>query len=323
MGISRDSDSDGLRWYVEVQVPLGKLNTDRIYMSVTTVLGFLDEDTSGLEYWKKQNDGEGDNAHHEHIYWYSAPRGTLCHYQALKKFEDSHDGGELWGEEEAESMQQILEGPEDGTFDDASHDLSDIVYSILKNQDVVSSVEQYEALFEGNTRLVDVLHEDVEYFTEAFNDICEELGVTDDSVIRVEKYLLNDEDGYGGQCDLVYEDPSGNVVVADLKTSSSLRQKHRLQSVAYMKAVEGADWGPDEVDRVEVWRIHPDSESWQVHADWVPEHAEHLYDEARPEESDYTDEYWFEDKWGDFEYEDIEDMWTTFKELTDDAHDAV
>lgn len=322
MGISRDTNDDGLRWYVDAAGLVDKINTDKFYMSVTTVLKFLEEDTTGLERWKATNDGSGDSPHHEHIYWYSAPRGTLCHYQALCKFEDSFDeDDDMWGEEEAESMQQVMEGPEDDAFDDASHELTDITYSILKNQDVVTSREEYEHLFEGNTRLVDVLHEDVEYFTEAFETICDELGVDDEAVIRVEKFMVNDDEGYGGQCDLVYEDPHGNVVVADLKTSSSLRQKHRLQSVAYMKAVEQADWGPDEVDRVEVWRIHPDTETWQVHSHEVPRHAEHLYDEERPDKSSYTDAFWFEDKWGDFEYESLEDMWETFKELTEEAHE--
>lgn len=314
MDISRRQDDGGLRWYTDGEVEV---------LSVTTVLGFLEEDTDGLDYWKSQHQGEGDEFHHEHIYWYSAPRGTLCHYQALCKFEDAFDGDdEMWGDEEADSMAQVMEGPHPSEFDDASHHLEDITYSILKNQGVVSTREEYETLFAGSTRLVDVLHEDIEYFVEAFERICEELGVNDDSVLRVEKYLVNGDDGYGGQCDLCYEDPHGNVVVADLKTSSGLRQKHRLQSVAYMKAVEKAEWGPEEVDRVEVWRIDPDAEEWQVHSHEVPPHADHLHDEERSESSSYTDAYWFEDKWGDFEYESIEEMWETFKELTDVAHEA-
>lgn len=320
MGISRYKD-DGLRWYVQGEGIVDQINTDNTHMSVTTVLSFLEEDDTGLKRWQATNDGSGDSPHHEHIFWYSGPRGTLCHYQALCKFEDSYDGeGDMWGEEESRSMEKIMEGPEPGTFQDASHNLSDITYSIMRNQAVVSGRDEYECLFEGNTRLVDVLREDIEYFTEAFATICQELGVTDESVIRVEKFMLNDEGGYGGQCDLVYEDPRGNVVVADLKTSSSFRQKHRLQVVAYMKAVEQADWGPDSVDRIEVWRIHPDSETWQVHSHEVPPHATHLHNEEKPEQSKYTDAYWFEDKWGDFSYDSIEDMWETFKSLQEKAH---
>jgi hypothetical protein len=69
-----------------------------------------------------------------------------------------------------------------------------------------------------------------------------------------------------------------------------------------------------------VWRIHPDTEEWQVHSHEVPRHAEHLYDEEKPAQASYTDAYWFEDKWGDFSYESLEDMWTTFTDLTEEAH---
>lgn len=316
MDITRKTDEEtGLRWYTDGDISV---------MSVTTVLKFLEEDTTGLERWKAKNDGTDDAPHHEHIYWYSAPRGTLCHYQALKKFEDCFDeDDEMWGEEEAESMQAVMNGPDEDEFDEASHDLNDITYSIMKYQDIVTGRDEYQHLFKGNTRLVDILQENLEYFVSAFNDICDELNVTEESVVKVEKFMVNDDNGYGGQCDLVYEDENGEIVVADLKTSSSLRQKHRLQAVAYMKAVEQADKMPDDVDRVEVWRIHPDSETWQVHSHVVPDAAEHLYDEDRPEDASYTDAHWFKDKWGDFEYDSIEDMWQTFKDLSEDAHEAV
>jgi hypothetical protein len=298
--ITRDTDEEtGLRWYT---------NGDDRFLSVTTVLKFLEEDETGLEIWKDKNDGKGDNAHWEHIYWYSGPRGTLCHYQALKAYEDHYDGdGELWGEEEAESMHAVLHGPKDG-FEEASEDMDDIVYSIANNQGTVTSVDQYEHLF-GNLRLVDILHEDLEYFVDKFNEIREELVA---EPIAVERFLLSDE-GYGGQCDLCYEDPDGNVVVADLKSSSSLRQKHRLQSVAYMKAVERDPEMPDEVDRVEVWRIDPDSKEFEVHTSSVPEHARHL--------DWYSDDHFFDDKWGSFSYDSIDDMWDKFTELIGTAHD--
>lgn len=313
--IGRGQDDEGRRWY---ETPDGTRA-----MSVTTVLGFLEEDTTGLERWQAEHDGSGDTFHHEHVFWYSGPRGTLCHYQALCAFEDAFDGDDMWGAEEAESMEQIMEGPSEDAFDDASTDLEDVTYSILKNQNTVTSRDEYDALFRGNTRLVDVLRDDTEWFVDAFSEVREELGVADDDVIAVERFMLNDEDRYGGQCDLLYEDANGNVVLADLKTSSSLRQKHRLQGVAYKYGVEQADDIPvDEVDRVEVWRLCPDTREWQVHSHTVPEHAQHLYD-ADDEDARYTDMYWFEDKWGEFEYEDIEDMWATFTGLADEAHETV
>lgn len=325
MNIEREQDSEGRRWYY---TPDGQR-----YMSVTTVLNELEEDTTGLDIWKERNDGRGDNAHHEHLYWYSGPRGTLCHYQALVKFEDAHDAAELWGKEESESMKKMVNGPRPpepcadhssvqddcadcfgGAFNDASHDNGDVVYSILNDHDVVQSRDEFEHLFADTTRIMDVLRQDVDYFVETFEKVCDVLGITEESVITVEKFMLNDLHGYGGQTDLVYEDPEGNVVVSDLKTSSSLREKHRLQAVAYAKAIEYADdVDVDDVDRVEVIRIHPTSQTWTVHSHEVPEHVSG--------EPNYTDEYWFKDKWGDFEYDSLSEMWETFKNLARQAHD--
>lgn len=309
MGVSRDQDDDGLRRYDDGEVAI---------LSVTTVLKWLDEDTSGLDYWRSENDGSGDAPYWQHIFWYSAPRGTLCHYQALKKFEDNFDGGEeMWGDEEAESMQKIIEGPAEDAFDDmesddAPTDKNEVTYSILKDQGIVSSREEYEHLFEDSTRLEDVLRDDIDWFVEKFAQVCEDLGVTNESVVRVEKFMHDSGILVAGQADMVYEDPNGDVVVADLKTSSGLRHKHRLQSVAYMKAVERADWGPDEVDRVEVWRMAPSKREYEVHTHKMPEHGEEL--------DYYTDDDWFVDPWGEFEYDSIEGMWEKFKELTEEAH---
>lgn len=304
MSISR-STTDAKRWYF-------RHPNRRACLSVTTVLKELEEDLTGLHYWKRKHDGTGDAAHHEHLFWYSGRRGTLCHYQALVKFEEQYDDENMWGVEESRAMTEILGGPPDDTFDEASHDMDEITYSIMKNQDIVADREQWEGLFEGNTQLIDVLKRDVDWFVETFEKVCDLLGVNDDSVIAVEKFMLNDEYGYGGQTDLVYEDPAGNIVVADLKTSSGLRQKHRLQAVAYAKSVEQSDAIPvDKVDRVEVWRLHPDSETWEVHSDKEPKHAEGI--------ENFTTEYWLKDKYGDFEYESTEEMWEKFKELADKA----
>lgn len=326
--ISRGLDANGLRWYEVDGVRA---------LSVTTVLSVaLEEDTTGLDIWRDRNDGSGDSPYWQHLFWFSAPRGTICHYEALKQFEhigdsqgespsssdstdsdDAHDEP-LYGEEESRSWLQLINGPSEGAYDEydvageAPCEEQSVVYSVLKKRGVVNSREAFEE--NVDTSLTDIVREDTDWFVDQFEDICDELHVTDSSVIYVEQFLLNDEIGYGGQCDLVYEDPSGDVVVADLKTSSGLRQKHRLQSVAYMKAIEQADDGPDSVDRVEVWRIDPDDRTYQVHANEVPEHAQDL--------CWYTDGYWFEDSYGDFEYSDIDEMWATFKSLTEDAHAA-
>lgn len=306
MDIWREPDDNDRRWYHD-----GKVSA----LSVTQILSMaLDEDTSGLEYWKRQNNGYGDAPHHEHIYWFSAPRGTLCHVEALDTLTD----GTLWGPEETRSLQQLVDGPDDGAFDDgASTDMDDIVYSILCNQDVVVSRDQYDTVLQGETDLIDVATANIETFTDYFDEVCDVMGVTADDAIAVERLLLyNDGDiRYGGQCDLLYTDPDGHVVLADLKTSSGLRHKHRLQLVAYKHAVENADDLPNAVDRVEVWRIDPDEPEWVVHTNDVPDR---LSDDDR-----VTDDYWFDDQWGNFSYDDMDDYWETFRQLAIDAHAQV
>lgn len=343
MGITRREDDSGLRWYTD---------GDNRAMSVTTVLGFLDEDTTGLEYWKRNNQANGDDFHWSHIFWYSAPRGTLCHYHALNQFADE----ELWGKEERESLQQVTEGPQPSSASDcefhdtytdecyscmegaldagASYDESDVVYSILKNQEVVADSdessdganasveavrpvdtrEEFDDLSE-NISLSDVVLNDISWFTDTFEDVRQDLGITQDSVIAVENFLLDSPNNYAGQCDLLYEDPSGNVVMADLKTSSGLRQKHVLQAVAYGKAVERTDDLPDTVDRHEVIRLHPDTKTYQVHTD---KEASHM-----SEYDWHTSDGWFSDSYGDYDYDDIDEMYAEFTNCVEAALNSV
>lgn len=298
-----DGINDGLRRYV-----LG----DTVVFSVTTIIGkFLDEDNTGLKIWKRRNDGSGNNADHEHLLWYKTYRGTLCHYNALSTFEEHHSGTGMWGDGEREALNEMMRGPSTGTFDEASHDNRDVVYSILSDHGWVHSRDEFEHRWQ-DTGIMDVQRVDTEYFMEAFETICNELGVDSGSVITVEHFLINKEYGYGGQCDLVYTDPNGETVIADLKTSSGLRLKHRLQAVAYKHAVEAADDIPvDEIDRMEVWLINPENRTGRVHANYVPEHAE--------EYSWYTDEEWLTDPWDNFDYDSVEEQWEHFRELVEQA----
>jgi hypothetical protein len=321
--ITRREDDSGLRWYTD--------GNNRA-MSVTTVLGFLDEDTTGLEYWKRNNQANGDDFHWSHIFWYSAPRGTLCHYHALNQFADE----ELWGKEERESLRQVTEGPQpssakecefhdeytdecyscmEGALDaGASYDESDVVYSILKNQEVIETREEFSDLLE-NISLSDIALRDLSWFTDTFEDVRHDLGITNESVIAVENFLLDSPNNYAGQCDLLYEDPSGNVVMADLKTSSGLRQKHVLQAVAYGKAVERTDDLPDTVDRHEVIRLHPDTKTYEVHTDKAPSHTSE-YDW-------HTSDGWFSDSYGDYDYDDIDAMYAEFESCVEAALDSI
>ncbi len=302
MEIDRYQDDDGKRHYVSDGVDV---------LSVTTILGELEEDTGRLDWWKRQNDGTGDNAHHVHLFWYKTYRGTLCHYQALKKFEGSFDSEEtMFGDGEREAMGELMDA-DNGTkefYDEDSDEViestsDEILYSILKDHGYVGDWYDYNTKYSDHS-IMDIHRQDVEYFVEAFNEICDALGVNEDTVVSVERFMVNEDVGYGGQCDLLYRD-DGDLVVADLKTSSGLRQKHRLQSVAYAKAVE-EEFG-EEVARVEVWRIHPDTQTWEIHSH--EEATEH-----------HTTKYWYKDQYGNFEYASNEEMWEKFCELCDRAY---
>lgn len=103
--------------------------------------------------------------------------------------------------------------------------------------------------------------EDVSYAEEAWEQIKWEKNITDDRVLNVECFVKNTNIGYAGQFDLLYLDEDSNVVLADIKTSntsSAPYEKHKMQLVAYSKALEL------DVDRLEVIIIHPDSNSWKV-----------------------------------------------------------
>jgi len=277
-GISREQTDEGRMYTADgIQVP-----------SVTTVLSRLDEDTSGLEWWKQQNDGQGDNADHEHLFWYKRHRGTLAHVAALGPLADRP----LWSADEQSSLEAIA----------AHRNDVDRIYSVVKDHDVWD-VDSWPDLpmwraehgADGLATLQDVLRMDVNYVRSAFAEVRTELGITPESVVDVERYVINETVGYGGQADLVYDDGDERVI-ADLKTSSGLRHKHRLQALAYARAL------PYEVDRMEVIRLHPDTHSWHVHS---PTDASEHHD---------TD-YWFSGQYGDVDYVDETDMWATFTDL--------
>jgi len=275
-------------------------------MSVTTVLQHLDEDTTGLEYWKRNNQGHQDDFHWRHVFWLSGPRGTLCHWRCLEPLADR----QLWGEEERDALQALRDGPEDGEFADASHGMSDLLYSTLKNRDD----ELTRDTFCDEQDFTSVMLEDIGWAGAEFDTLKRELGIYEGSVIAVEQYLLNHKQGFGGQCDLLYESPSGETVLADLKTSSGLRQKHVVQAYAYAEAVENDPDLPHTVDRCEVIRLSPDTREVRVHSS---ERPLHIADNA----DWFTTDNWFEDQYGDYSYDGRGDVVDEFQVCIDRAYE--
>lgn len=233
--------------------------------SVTTVLDQLEDEEkdNALHYWRKNNDGEGDNPDWQHILSYKQDRGTLAHHAAMADhYEAINDGETLWSGDETQSLYRVMDNTGDPCF----------LYSILADRAWVSDQEGYEVLQENeDIDLADVLMQDLDYFTTEYDKMAEERGINPDSIEAVEEMFVvppnHEHDGFGGQADLVYTDPeNGDVVVADLKTSSAVRDKHKYQAAAYAVAVEKTDnLSFDEVDRAEIIRIYPDEEESEVY----------------------------------------------------------
>lgn len=272
--------------------------------SVTTILKSRDEDTSNLDDWKEKYNGKGDIPYWRHLFWYSRHRGTLGHFMCLSQLDPSLG----WSGDEAQSVYELkYQTEEDVEFADEDENTEatpeDVLYSVQKYHGVVESWgDFYDAHGRDNDeeyyreKLVEHKDRDVEHLTQVFNYIVDALDVED--IISVEQYLFETEYGYAGQVDLAwYDHQTDEVVVSDLKTSSGCYAKHKLQGAAYGKAIELEDSIEyDTVDRLEVWRIHPDSGQWAVHS----------HDDERSPL--HTDDYW---------RKDFDTLWNEFRELAE------
>ncbi|AGM11369.1 PD-(D/E)XK nuclease [Halogranum tailed virus 1] len=106
--------------------------------------------------------------------------------------------------------------------------------------------------------------EELTFAQEAWKEIKEIRGIDAENVLDVECFVTNTGIGYAGQFDLLYIDKNGDLVLSDLKTSKRVYDKHQMQLIAYDNALSL------DIDVLEVVRIHPDSESWEIShdSDW-------------------------------------------------------
>jgi len=338
--ISRDTypnpfedDGEDIRVYTKTQDD----GTEVHMASVTTVLETRDDDKSNLYAWQERNDGTGDNAFHEHLFWYSRHIGTLGHWHALKELDNDLDAESAdsvsrradsprnleWTEDEAESawiLNNIDTVTDDSEYEAYSERLGreftvdgedhpeiqdssprQVLYSVLKSQHGVETWGEFFDKFNPyaghdyySGEILQQADADISFFREGQKRLWSKLNITADDIIAVEQFLFNEEFNYAGQVDLVYEDSDGNVVVADLKSSSGCYDKHQMQGAAYGKAIEMADnVDVDSVDRLEVHRVHPRSGQMAVHTS--------RHSDTQPI---HTTQYWadnFETLWQDFE----------------------
>lgn len=265
--VERYLDSEEKRHYTR--------GSDINVLSVTTILDEKNngEEPYGIKKWKENNDGRGDNADWRDILEYKQNRGTLAHYAALSDLEEHHPHGDrLWSSDEESSLDEVMERAYDTGF----------MYSVMKDRGWVEDQKAYrEYLQREDTTVDDILYNDLEFFKDGFSDIMGEKGVGEGNIEAVEHMFAlpeNEESGhkgFGGQADMIYEDPeTGEHVVVDLKTSKQIYQKHKYQVAAYAQAaMESPEMNGDYIDRAEVWRIHPDSEDVEVFE--LEEHKEY------------------------------------------------
>lgn len=246
--------------------------------SVTTILDD-DEEPGYLTGWKQKNNGVGDNADWEHILEYKQNRGTMAHYTALSQLEQHHPHSEeLWSGDEEQSINAIM----DRVGDD------DFMYSVMKDRGWVNTQEEFETYRENeDTEIDDILYKDLDFFKDAFAETMLDKGVTPEDVMSVEHMFAlpeNEESGhkgFGGQADMIYEDPvTGEHVVVDLKTSKDVYDKHKHQAAAYAQAaLESPDMNGDYIDRAEIWRFNPDQEEKEIFT--LGDHKEYWDDFAK------------------------------------------
>lgn len=257
--VDRYLDGDGDRHYTD--------KGDDVY-SVTTILSKSSGKNFGLEKWREQNDGEGDNADWNHLLAYKQNFGTLAHNAVLAPLEYPGDPEQAWTDDESSSMQEM----------DALAESNDVMYSLFKDRGWVSSREAFGTYLDNQSqRLKDVFYKDMDYVKNEFEQIKEEKGINPDTVTGVEEMFVIPKElplhkGFGGQVDLLYKDPeTGEHVVADLKTSKRVRKKHKLQVAAYGYAASNhPDLNGEKIDRCEIIRISPEQEEAEVYEvdDW-------------------------------------------------------
>jgi len=282
--MTEDGFTENIKRYLDGDDKRHYEKDDLDVYSVTTILdGEHEDDPPWIENWKANNDGTGDNADWRHILEYKKNRGTLAHYAALSQLEQHHPHSEkLWSGDEESSLNQIMDRADD----------EDFLYSVLKDRGMIESRDAYEPI-KDEIDVTDLLYDDLEFFKNSFAETMLDKGVTPEDVESVEHMFALPENvdaghaGYGGQADMIYEDPyNGEHVVVDLKTSKQVYDKHKKQAAAYSHAaMESPDMNGDYIDRCEIIRINPDNEETEV-----------------------------------YEVEDPEEYWEEFAELTRKAH---
>jgi hypothetical protein len=185
---------------------------------------------------------------------YKANRGTLGHYAILSKLGDLERSQE---EDDAEyALKHWDEERPTIKHRGGTYEGDPIPAEMLAPNEADHAYHDGEDAWERCMR-------DINWVIREFNEVMQDKGITEDDVLDVEKYVIDEEFGYAGQFDLLYED-DGDIVLSDLKLSSGIRIGYRLQLAAYANALD------EHVDRLEVIRLYPDKQEVEIEdsRDW-------------------------------------------------------
>lgn len=100
--------------------------------------------------------------------------------------------------------------------------------------------------------------EEAAFVETAWTQLASQRGITTGSVLAVESFVSDPTVGYAGQFDLMYVEEDLTLVLADIKTGRAVYEKDKVQLVAYAAASQHSP------DRLEVLRVDPDQQEWEV-----------------------------------------------------------
>lgn len=245
---------DGQRVYTDGE--------DLFLPSVTTV---LDEQPTpiGIKIWKQNSSGNPDDYDEIRKCW-KCDGSTKHAYKELAELSRDTIHGGLWkctecGETDYRHWKDILQYKSNRGTMIHYRLLNEFEDGDMFGQNEEDSTEQLK--LEGDWERY---RSDLSFAEDAWREVKEIRGINKEQVLDVECFVTNVGIGYAGQFDLLYVDNDGNLTLSDLKTGKGIYDKYKLQLVAYDNALELP------IDRLEIIRINPDTETWEVSAntDW-------------------------------------------------------
>jgi len=188
------------------------------------------------------------------------PSEDLMDKEALSDVEDRIDNDEIWVSSHVkEPLFTYYDVKREGGHYDARAATLE-AHSI--DEDTLDKwIEGTSNTYDGEDVWVRAMS-DVNHIKSMWEDAREQLPI--EKVLDCEKYVIDQEWGYAGQFDFLYEDENGDTVLADFKTGSAIRLDYKIQLAGYQNALD------EEIDRLQVIRLHPSDDTAEIedNTDW-------------------------------------------------------